>query len=356
MSTSLLRQAVDVEHADRDLAEKREEFKKRMEVCKAKEEELQIRRQKINDRVLKFDKFLRENEAKRNRALKKYQQEVRDNERKSKELVKLNSELEDLKNHRTLLKKRLERYKIYETYLTRVIDIMPENYLEMTGDSMIGSIIQRHEGLSATNQSLVDRNHLIQTSIEESQKTVDDLKQENSKQKLIFNSQLASLQDQKEKLMETNEIREQRATMNHQKMRSLMGKLGQVLMGIDNLANQSHRRHWPALHKMSYSQKLSMVQEYLLERIGVEEAVKIMMAEAEIRSSSGHTFSTGKSIPSIAIDGVVSPESTFAKKHQVLPPITNSVKKSPSSFNNETNRHYKPGGNFLERLTAISEI
>lgn len=31
-STSLLRQAVDVEHADRDLAEKREEFKKRMEV------------------------------------------------------------------------------------------------------------------------------------------------------------------------------------------------------------------------------------------------------------------------------------------------------------------------------------
>lgn len=198
---------------------------------------------------------------------------------------------------------------------------------------------------------------MIQTSIEDSQKALDDLKHEFNQQKLIFNSQLASLQGEKEKIMERNEIREQRAAMNHQKMRSLMGKLGQVLMGIDNLANQSHRRHWPALHKMSYTQKLNMVQEYLLERIGVEEAVRNMMAEAEIRSSSGHTFSTaGKSIPSIAIDGGVTPESTFAKKHQVLPPISNSVRKTPSSFAIETNRQYKAGGNLLERLTAISEI
>lgn len=197
---------------------------------------------------------------------------------------------------------------------------------------------------------------MIQTSIEDGQKTLDDLKHEFNQQKLIFNSQLAGLQDTKEKLMETNGIREQRAAMNHQKMRSLMGKLGQVLMGIDNLANQSHRRHWPALHKMSYTQKLNMVQEYLLERIGVEEAVRNMMAEAEIRSNSGHTFSTaGKSIPSIAIDGVISPESTFARKHQVLPPISNSIKNASPSIN-ETNRHHKPGGNFLERLTAISEV
>lgn len=31
--TSLLRQAVEVEHVDKELAEKREEFRKRMEVC-----------------------------------------------------------------------------------------------------------------------------------------------------------------------------------------------------------------------------------------------------------------------------------------------------------------------------------
>lgn len=204
-------------------------------------------------------------------------------------------------------------------------------------------------------RGLVDRNSTIQTGIEDGQKELDDLKLEFNKQKLIFNSQLASLQNKKEKLTESNGILEQRAAMNHQKMCALMSKLGQVLMGIDNLASQSHRRHWPPLPDMSYTQKLTMVQEYLLERIAVEEMVRHMMAEAEIRSGSGHTiYQHGKSIPSVAVDAPT-PESAFSRKHhQPLPAIQQQGKRA--GFENDRIRHFKTGGNFLERLSAISEI
>lgn len=36
--------------------------------------------------------------------------------------------------------------------MTSVIDVLPEDYLETSGDSLIQGIIQRHEGLSATNR------------------------------------------------------------------------------------------------------------------------------------------------------------------------------------------------------------
>lgn len=328
-----------------------------MEACKAKEEELQIRRQKIKDRVTKFDKFLKENEAKRNRALKKYQHEVRQNEIKAKEVKRLNSELETLKQQNEMLKKRLERNKIYESYLTKVIDILPENYLEMTGDSMIHSIIQRHEGLSATNQGLVERNHSIQTGTEMGQKELEDIRQEFNKQKLIFNSELASLQEQKEKYMEKNRILEQKAATNHHKKRNLMRKLGQVLMGIDNLAHHSHRRHWPPMAKMNYTQKLSMVQEYLLERIGVDKMVKSMMAEAEIQTASISAASVHtKSIASVGTQGLISPDSVFPKKHHALPPITKQSNTLMLPSGDDQRFQSKAGGNFLERLTAISEI
>lgn len=47
----------------------------------------------IKDRILKFDKFVKENEAKRKRAIMKYQQEVKIKENKNKELFRLQNEL-----------------------------------------------------------------------------------------------------------------------------------------------------------------------------------------------------------------------------------------------------------------------
>lgn len=75
-------------------------------MCKAREEALKAKQQKIKDRVGKFDRFLKENEAKRNRALRKYQQEVESNKLKLKELNHLNLELANLRKQKEVLLKR----------------------------------------------------------------------------------------------------------------------------------------------------------------------------------------------------------------------------------------------------------
>ena len=77
--TSLLRKAVEVGHIDQELAEKREQFRARMANNKRREEDLKRRSEALKERMSKFDKFLKENEAKRTRAMHKYQHEVKEN-------------------------------------------------------------------------------------------------------------------------------------------------------------------------------------------------------------------------------------------------------------------------------------
>lgn len=51
----------------------------------------------MKDRVTKFEKFIADNEAKRRRAIQKYQTEVRTREQKTRELEEFTTELEFLK-------------------------------------------------------------------------------------------------------------------------------------------------------------------------------------------------------------------------------------------------------------------
>ena len=52
----------------------------------------------MKDRVAKFETFLKENEMKRRRAIQKYQTEVKLKEQKTEELVKLQEELDTVKD------------------------------------------------------------------------------------------------------------------------------------------------------------------------------------------------------------------------------------------------------------------
>lgn len=286
-STSLLRQAVETEHVDHELEEKRQEFRKRMEKCKEKQEALALRQNQIKERVSKFDRFLKENEAKRVRALEKYQHEHHGNALRSKEILRMNVQLENLKKQRSQLVGRLAKYKIYEKYMTGVADIFPGSYADSSFDSVLGTIIQRHEGLSATNAALLKRNQKILSSIEVGQRQLDDLKHQRIKQKLVSSSELALLQAKKEKLLSRNKFDEQRVGNAHRKKRSVLEKLAQIVMGIDNLAQQSHRRHWPPFHSMSYIQKLSMIQEYLLERAAVQKYILDILGDTAITHGEG---------------------------------------------------------------------
>ncbi|XP_070576885.1 coiled-coil domain-containing protein 42 homolog [Ptychodera flava] len=286
--TLLLKREVEVEKANLELRAKRAEFQRRMGECDERRLDLQKKQQRMTERVKKFDKFINENEAKRKRAIQKYQTELKLKEQKSNEHEVLIHQLEELKiRHKKLLEK-LQRYKIYEDYLMKVLDILPENYLEVN-DSMLHSLMDRHRTLSATNQVLVERVGDLYDQLEKARDKLDDTKYKHNQRKLVINAKLAELQGIQEERVDTNTHLEEVLMNERQTYRSQSQILGTILMAIDNLAERCHKKHDPPLETLGTDGKLTLIQNYFVERIGVEKMARLSPTSSPTASlKDGH--------------------------------------------------------------------
>lgn len=121
--TLLLKKKAELDQVDEQLTHKRDEFKSRMEDLAHKRSELKLKQQQVSwtyhqhtrekprnattslpgssyqdkETVMKFEKFVADNEAKRNRALKKYEAAQEENVSKQSEIEELTEELKRLK-------------------------------------------------------------------------------------------------------------------------------------------------------------------------------------------------------------------------------------------------------------------
>lgn len=115
----------------KNVAKSKKNLKQRYNLCNSQQKQ-------IRDRVFKFEKFLKENDAKRQRANLKAQTEKKIKEQKEQELGALQKGLENenLKS-KNILKMiseywfKTEKYQIYERYLQSAVDILPADYLDV---------------------------------------------------------------------------------------------------------------------------------------------------------------------------------------------------------------------------------
>merc|ERR1712048_777569 len=87
------REMVEVEHA---LIAQKEEFQMRMESLQQRTEELDRKEQQLKESLLKFDKFLKENDAKRARAIKKAIDERNLCKGKDRDIARLEAQQQEL--------------------------------------------------------------------------------------------------------------------------------------------------------------------------------------------------------------------------------------------------------------------
>lgn len=92
-STQLLQRKKEMAAVQLELDKKKDEFLSRMRRCTEREEELAERQDAIKEQVRKFDEFLKENDAKRARALRKAGEEAKIREAREAERVALEAEL-----------------------------------------------------------------------------------------------------------------------------------------------------------------------------------------------------------------------------------------------------------------------
>lgn len=273
-STLLLKKQVEVEKVQEDLDIKRRQFAERMAACKAKEEELKKKQAQIRERVGKFEKFIEENDAKRRRAIQKYQTELKLKTQKNRELDVLSTELELLKTRKEALMAKLARYSVYEKFLMKVLDQLPEDYLE-ANDSMLMGIMMRFRTLSATNQSLVQMLGDTSDQVEAEQQKLQDMNQEHTQNLLLMNSELASLQEKLEDTVQRKEKVDQFLISSKGVFRQQSEMLGCIILAIDNIAEKCQRLRGTPVEKLDVDSKLKVIQEHIIEHTDILKLAKL---------------------------------------------------------------------------------
>ncbi|XP_064420936.1 coiled-coil domain-containing protein 42 homolog isoform X2 [Latimeria chalumnae] len=258
--TRVLKKIVEVNQVDAELNAKKEEHRKRMEVLALKREELEKKKQAYEELVLNFDKFLRDNEAKRIRATQNYQKQVKENKIKESEKNGLVQDLEKLRIRQQMLHERVAKCKIFEDFLLHAVERLPQNYLEFGADSAVMALIKRYDTLRSTNEILLSRLASLSDELEKSQHHLETLDQRHNTTKLMINTELSELQMKYDKVQKKNKQSELKINVNKGYLRSQTVELGSLLMAVANLADQCHLKHYGPLHKMDLTSKLDMIK------------------------------------------------------------------------------------------------
>ncbi|KAJ2998536.1 hypothetical protein HDV02_004440 [Globomyces sp. JEL0801] len=181
-STLLLQKKREMQAVQQMLEKRRIEFAKRME------------QKQIKERVSKFEKFLKENDAKRLRANLKAVAEKKMREQKEVELLAIQKQLQVEQGKSSHILHLIKKHQIYEQYLQSIVDVLPPDYLDVH-EPQINDIIMRHKTLVETNKDLIADVAHNQDEIERAQstllglvkekndlimKTLDKLKQESA--------------------------------------------------------------------------------------------------------------------------------------------------------------------------------
>lgn len=227
-STLLLQKKKEMAEVQQQLDRKKDEFRQRMQRCQEKEVDLAARQEAIKEQVRKFDKFLKDNDAKRVRALRKAGEENRAREQKDLEKIELMKQYEKKVEEKNTLQEELQHKGIYQEFLDNVCDTT--EYFEG-----IENIMNRHMTLAAAKNDLRMRVDTAQQSQEEQTTDLNKFGKEGQNDLLVYNSDIAAAQKKLDTMRYESQDKESALYRHESEAKEGTRQLGEIKMAIQNI-------------------------------------------------------------------------------------------------------------------------
>eukprot|EP00775_Hariotina_reticulata_P008951 gene8951-9127_t len=262
-STQLLekrRQMFEVQEAlelqKQEFARKEEAFRKREEALKKKDLELQ-------ESLIRFSKFLQENDSKRARAEKKAADEIKSRQQKEKEIEQLTEVLEQLREDKEHVHEVLDRYMQYQHYLESVLEVADE-YQE------VPDLLMRFATLQAAHADLCSHQQKCASEAEEVRAALQALTKQKSDEILNLNNHLAELKKQLELYQQQASLQEFHKDCSLQVAAQRTLEYGQVVLAADNVFNRCRQKSYNA-HALENNplQQLEIIGNYISDLLTI---------------------------------------------------------------------------------------
>ncbi|KAJ9465533.1 hypothetical protein DIPPA_59670 [Diplonema papillatum] len=307
-ATKLRREQMDVQT---ELDQKRAEHRERMDRVREREVQLGKRRTELQDKLVKFYKFIQENEIKKNRADKKALAEMKAKEEKHHLIVQLNDDGRRLEREKQETKEKLQKFQKYQKYLD---DVLQQN--EEYSDP--NDIISRWKTLDGNHKELQARKQYLEQQMEIQRQVLQKKKESKATEILDFTNALAS----KGKLLETlhKEVTKAQDDIEYalEKKTSTTKVIGQIKMATQNLyercfehasAYRPIRKHGKEegggeeiLHQLQFIGECLGDYIYIKERHKEDQKAKKAIATSATRTVPPKRGASGNGKQGIAVD------------------------------------------------------
>jgi len=276
------RQMFEVQEA---LNAQKDEFNRREDAYRRREDGLRRKDLELQESLIKFNKFLQENESKRNRALRRAADERKQQDAKDIEIQRYEQQLKEKLLEESLLKQELEKNLQYQDYLENVCQSMSKYFPE------ISDILSRYRTLRDANMQLLASKEQDDLERDMKERDFSLFNKDKTNQLLNQNNEIAEMQIAYEKVIEKGAVIQKERDKQRGEASDKSLTLGAVLSGVSNVLNrceQSFRtRHNKPMADIS-GEKPPRTDEELKEEaektlVKLEEIAMFMVDFVDIR-------------------------------------------------------------------------
>lgn len=228
-STQLLKKRKEMKEVDSALELMKNDYKRRMDECEERRIAFENKQAKMREQVLKFEKFIQENDAKRLRAENKAKAERKLFMEKLDEIAALTENIKSLEEEQKEFSEKLNRRAVYREYLEGVVEVSDMAYEE------IQDVLNRYDVLTGANKDLAEMADNQTMEADEYGKKLQALRQESQNLELTSNSTLNAKQIELEHRIEHSKDIEKGINRKMASEKSVQQEYGAVETAIKNI-------------------------------------------------------------------------------------------------------------------------
>ncbi|CAM9231790.1 unnamed protein product, partial [Ectocarpus fasciculatus] len=220
------RQMFEVQEA---LNSQNEEFSRREDAFRRREEGLRRKDLELQESLIKFNKFLQENESKKNRALKRAGDERKQRDLKETEIKRLEAQLKEKMAEEQSLKAEVLKNAKYQEFLESVVIQMTKDFPE------VSDVLNRFKTLKGVNKDLQAKKEVEDAAVESLQREYQLYRKEMENKILNGANEIADKQILLEQtLMKKTKLQGDIDTSNLEASDKTT-QLGQILSAVSNV-------------------------------------------------------------------------------------------------------------------------
>lgn len=278
-STSLLKKRKEMREVDNALEDMKRDYKCRMDLCEERRIQFELRQGKMREQVCKFEKFIQENDAKRQRAELKCKQERKLYEEKCKELSSLADNLEELMRKQKELEADLVLKSCYKVYLERVVEEADHGYEEMS------DILNRYKTLNESNDDLMKNVQNQDKEVDKARYMLQVLRVEKQNQLLVSNSLFGQNQKDLEKMRTAVKDEEEEKDIQEDNRKNVSREFSQIVQAIRNLYNRcqttmKNKVKTPVVNKEQADYHLEVIHSRVIDLLEIYEEYRLNLTSA----------------------------------------------------------------------------